>query len=168
MSKTKPDHPIEEVVRMFTYDQSTGIVTRRVSAGNRKAGSHVGRRNDFGHLVFELGGKSTGVHRLAFALYHGRWPVGDIDHINRDPSDNRLSNLREATVSQNIANSRLYKSNKTGFRGVSTARNGTKFRARIRVDGVLIYLGEYESANEASEAYKNAALNHFGRFANVD
>ena len=81
----------------------------------------------------------------------------DIDHINHDKCDNRKENLRFATRSQNLVN-RRYK-NKTGYRGVVSLPSG-RFVAQIGDD----YLGSYDTAEEASQAYEDEALKRYGEF----
>lgn len=86
-----------------------------------------------------------------------------VDHKNRCGSDNRWSNLRLATGSQNSANASPHRG-KALPKGVS--RNAGKFRARIRVDGELKWLGNFSDAASAHEAYRVAAISFFGEYAN--
>jgi hypothetical protein len=91
--------------------------------------------------------------------------MADIDHANRDMSDNRFANIREARRSENNANMRRPKDNTSGFKGVSWAKKNCKWRAQIRVDYVTIYLGLFDNPEEAHTAYYDAAQFHFGKFA---
>lgn len=167
MKHTNKLPTVEVLNKLFIYDEKNGLLKRRESKGNKCAGSVVGVVSTHGHLSVEISGKSYGVHRIIWKMYYGDDPVSDIDHINHDPKDNSIENLRIATVSQNLANSKIYKCNKTGFKGVSETRSG-KFRARIRVNSVLLYLGEYKTKFEASSEYRKAANKYFGDFANAN
>lgn len=169
-SKRTPDScvSIDVLHSLFLLNTTTGIITRKIAKGNRKAGSVVGTKSaPFGHLAVEINKKSFLLHRVVWALYYGEWPSMDIDHINRVPDDNRISNLRLATVSQNIANSKVYKSNRLGVRGVRKVREN-RYMARIRVMGNGMYLGTFETISEASAAYESAARKYFGEFAHGD
>jgi hypothetical protein len=152
----------------FFLDPVSGIVSRKVARGNRKAGSIVGTKSmPFGHLTVEINKKSFLVHRVVWALYYSEWPMLDIDHINGIPDDNRIANLRLATVSQNLANSKVYKSNHLGVRGVRKVTD-SRYMARIRVMGRGIYLGTFPTAADASKAYTEAASKYFGEFARAN
>lgn len=87
-----------------------------------------------------------------------------VDHVNRDPYDNRRKNLRVATHGQNRANSELNCNNTSGFKGVSLKRG--RWYAQINANGKKISLGYFDTPEEAHEAYKQAAQQHFGSFSN--
>jgi hypothetical protein len=93
-----------------------------------------------------------------------------VDHINRDVRDNRKSNLREASNSQNQMNKALWGGSLIPFKGVTLrkSKNATKYRARITVGGKLINIGDYLTAEEAAKAYDAHALKHFGEYARVN
>lgn len=93
---------------------------------------------------------TTSIHRLIWLMEHGYWPKQPIDHINGDPLDNRLENLRMVDYSVNSKNSAMYRSNTTGFTGVSVC--GRKYRAQIRVNGKHINLGYFEKIEDAAAA----------------
>jgi hypothetical protein len=98
----------------------------------------------------------------------GRWPYGELDHINGEKADNRFANLREATHSQNCHNIRRRpKTNTTGFKGVTYFARCRTFRAKIHVDGRYLSLGYFATAEEAHAAYCAAATEHFGEFASI-
>jgi hypothetical protein len=96
---------------------------------------------------------------------HGKWPTKFIEHKNRNRNDNRIENLREADYSKNGANSAVYKNSPTGLKGVVTKQNG-KFMAKITPQRKQIYLGTFDSAEEAHKAYRAAADRIYGEFAN--
>ena len=159
----KADALIGKLAELFAYDPTTGVVTRKIARGNRKAGALVGTPTTFGHLCVEIDGRSYGVHQIAWALYYGLWPERDIDHCDTDPANNKILNLREATVAQNIANSRSYARKSDLPRGVTKTRSG-KFVARVGAAGV-IYAGQFETVEAARVAANLARFRIYGEFA---
>lgn len=98
----------------------------------------------------------------------GEWPPQEVDHHDNDGWNNRWDNLRLATRSQNQANTRRYKSNSSGKKGVF--RNGGEarpWRAQIQKDGKKISLGYFETIEAASEAFAAAATAQHGEFARM-
>jgi len=86
-----------------------------------------------------------------------------IDHKNRHPLNNRKSNFRFCTHTENMMNRPKQKNNTSGFKGVD--RVGERWRAKIKINQKLIHLGTFISKNEAARAYNKAATKHFGEFA---
>ena len=109
-----------------------------------------------------IGGNKISGQRLGFGFVHGYLPK-EVDHINGDTADNRISNLRAATHQQNIANGKHRVNNTSGRKGVIPT-NG-RWRARIMVNSKTIHLGMFDSVDDAHLAYMNAARVHFGEFA---
>lgn len=99
-------------------------------------------------------------HRLAWLFCYGDWPEGQIDHINRVRSDNRLSNLRIATASENQMNVR----GRGPFKKGVTLHETQRFQAQIKRDGRNYYLGLYDTEAEANAAYGGASKVLFGEF----
>ncbi len=93
----------------------------------------------------------TYIHRLVWLMEHGYWPKQPIDHINGDPLDNRVDNLRMADYKMNARNRAMMRNNKTGYTGVYPTKNG-KYKAEIVVDSQWIYLGLYTTKEAAAEA----------------
>jgi hypothetical protein len=103
--------------------------------------------------------RTMAMHQMLLPL-----PAGmEADHENREPRDNRLSNLRPSTRQQNGFNRELQKNNTLGFNGL--VRRGKRFRARIKVWGKNIQLGTYGTPEGAARAYDKAALKYFGQRA---
>ena len=102
---------------------------------------------------------------------HHRGPAASgftIDHTDRDSLNNRLSNLRLATRSQQTQNQRVRSDNASGYRGVSLHTASRKWRAQIMVGGRQIGLGYFDDPASAAEAYDTAARTHHGEFAQVN
>lgn len=95
-----------------------------------------------------------------------------VDHENRNKLDNRKSNLRFATGSQNRANQEKYMRNglkpASQYKGVDWVKQHKRWRARVRVDREEIYLGHFKSEQEAARAYDKKALEIFGEYANIN
>ena len=87
-----------------------------------------------------------------------------VDHVDRDSHNNQRSNLRYLTHQDNSHNRGLSRKNFSGYKGVSflVARPRKQWRAQIKVDGVAINLGDYETKEQAAKVYNEAALKHFG------
>ena len=149
----------ERLREVLSYDKVAGDFTR-LATGERLG--RVGLCRGYVHI--RVDGRSYKAHRLAWFHVYGRWPDGDIDHINGDRGDNRIANLREATRSQNNANKAASPKNRSGFKGVNYAPHVKLWRARIGVDGRSIHLGHFKTREEANAAYAVAAREHFGEF----
>ncbi len=148
------------------YDPKTGVWTRLVSTANRvKVGDTAGNVNTSGYLQVVVDCRFYLAHRLAWFYMTGAWPVDQIDHINGIRDDNRFSNLRQATNSQNKANSKRRSDNKSGYKGVHWDERAGRFKAHFRNDGKVIDLGYFDSPDEAHVAYVNAARKYYGEYA---
>ena len=162
---------------ILTYDPETGVFTWKerqdvqwpAQWNGRYPGKLAGSKQVYKHISYwriEINRKIYRAHRLAWLYMTGEWPSQEIDHIDGNGLNNRFSNLRLASHSQNICNSRVRRDNKLGIRGVS--RRGNRFRARIRISGKRIDLGYFDTPEEASVAYQKAAQEHFGEFARTE
>lgn len=150
--------------KLVAYDPESGLFTSLVKRWTIEVGSPIGTRRPDGYYVTGIGGRSYLLHRLAWVYVHGDCPPY-LDHINRDPSDNRLCNLRPATISQNGANTGRRRDNRAGLKGVTFIPEKRKWRARVQVGGKRRYLGYYDTPEAAHEAYISAAQKAFGAFA---
>jgi hypothetical protein len=155
---------LERLREVLVYNPETGLLTWRIKANKRfEAGRIAGHLNKrWGYIEVRIDGQSYRGHRLAWMLMTGQpWPK-EIDHINCDASDNRWSNLRAATRSQNNANRKTYA--KSGFKGVVKHVDGKKWCAFISGE----YLGIYETPEQAHAAYREIAKQRFGDFARFE
>lgn len=153
----------EEVREMFDYDPEKGILIWKNCLSNLFNGTVAGRLHPTGYVIIKIKRKDYRSHRIIWFLMTGKWPENQIDHINGIRNDNRFCNLREATSSQNNANSS--KRNSTGYRGVH--KDGKKWRAQIRMNKKNIHLGLYDTPEEAHTVYVAKAKELFGEYAKV-
>ena len=131
------------------------------------AGAEAGSIWRDGYRYIRFNGAVYLAHRLAFALHHGFFPEA-IDHINTVKNDNRISNLRQATVAENNRNKQKQANNSTGYKGVSFNKKTKKFQARITSDGTHHSLGNFATLEEAASAYAKAAGDLHGEFARFE
>lgn len=157
---------IDTLREALVYDPETGLLHWRVKNNARwRGGGRAGWiSKSTGYYVILFKRQKFLLHRVGWALTHNRWPPADLDHINGDPADNRLVNLREATRSENCANSRRPKSNTTGFKGVSQTKSG-RWHAIIGHNGRTIYGSRFDTPEEAHADYMRLAESLFGEFA---
>lgn len=147
----------EKLKEFVFYDPDTGVFTllKHRHGTTRKIGDSLGSLTKAGYLETCIEQKRYYLHRLAFLYMNGELPNGVIDHRNRDKMDNRWINLSCGTQQQNLENDILpRKHGKLGYRGVYRYKN--KFRAKINHKGKQIHLGEFATAEEASQAYLKA------------
>lgn len=116
-------------------------------------------------LCNESGKKTFKVHRLVVMAFLGILDDQEIDHINGNPTDNRLKNLRVCSHSDNMRNRRKHKNNSTGYPGVYYHKKAKKYRAQIWLNGRNKHLGYFNTPEEAFTAYKNASLKLHGAFS---
>lgn len=141
----------------YCYDPLTGVFT------HRRSGKVAGSRNGIGYWLLSIQGRRYAAHRAAWLYMTGDWPTLNIDHINGQRADNRWSNLRQATISQNNMNRRC--ASATGFKGVRFASGRRKWEARLEKDGRCHWLGYFDTPEAAHAAYVEGARRHFGEFA---
>lgn len=145
---------LERARQKINYDETTGILTWRINVGTIKAGTVAGNYMGRGYRQVCIDQRAYLVHRLAWFMFHGVWPDGDIDHINGIRDDNRIENLRDVSRSVNMQNQvRPHRENTSGYLGVCFNKNLNKWDARIRFAGVSRYIGSFETAEQAHEAY---------------
>lgn len=153
----------ERVRELFNYDPETGIIECKISRRKARAGSIAGKLTWHGYLRTEVEGKKYYNHLLAWLFVHGEWPPDEIDHIDRDKTNNRISNLRLATHAQNKRNS---PGRRKTLKGAYRRSNGS-WRSQLRYDGALLELGTFKTEQEAHEAYKRTAERLYGEFMRV-
>lgn len=168
---------VELIKRLLDYNPETGAFTwkerppsdfplLRLYERWRKsfAGRPAGTVNGSGHLVIRINNQRVRAHRLAWLIMTGEQPPPEIGHRDRNPANNRWRNLREATRSQNNANSKTKSTNTSGFRGVSRHQDG-RWYAYANFEGKRHYLGLHDTAEQAAEVAAAKRLELHQEFA---
>lgn len=169
--KTKdPDIAHEEVLKRFVYNSQTGVISYRIAPLNQPKsliGKEAGyiRQTRYGrYRVIKFGKVAVYAHRLIWFYMTGKWPDGHIDHRDGNRLNNTFLNFRVATQSQNKSNSKKPRSNTSGYKGV--VKCGLRWKAQITFQQKVIYLGLYDTREEAHDAYIKAAVELQEQFAN--
>lgn len=154
---------------VFDFDVSKGILIwkersdRSPQWNGRYAGTSAGSKAYFKtggpYLVINILGQPRLGHRLIWIYLYGHEPI-EIDHKNGDTMNNRPWNLRDATSSQNKANKN---SDSLGY-----TKRGNRYRARIKVAGIITELGNYDTSEEAHAAYIAATIKQNGEYARAN
>lgn len=153
-----------ELKRVLKYDPETGNFTWIRKTSNRiKVGDTAGtlallcRKKYYSICIF---GKKYLSHRLAWFYVYNKFPSEELDHINGDGLDNKISNLRPVNRLENCKNARKSKSNRSGIVGVCWANREKKWRATIGVNYSNVYLGLFNNLFDAICARKSAEKQH--------
>jgi hypothetical protein len=154
---------VDDLRSLFEYNPETGVIRW---ASTDKRGRQAGWVMKDGYRYIQLEGKLYLSHRIAWTLHFGVEPDGSLDHINSRKSDNRIANLRIATVSENNRNRLRQSNNTSGFKGVTLNKRTGRYNATLTVDKVTHRLGTFATAEEAAFAYRDAAERLHGDFAN--
>jgi len=151
----------ERLSELVTYNPDSGlfVCAKNRKGSKNKAGVVLGSLNKCGHIQNQLDSRRYLAHRLAFLAMTGSMPTGVVDHINRNPSDNRWSNLRDVTQVENGHNqNRDPRNNRTGYVGVYRWKGG--YRAKLVVGQKQIHLGTFDDPATAAAAYRAAKQAH--------
>ena len=156
-AETKPDGgpTQQELLEHFKYEDGELIRIKASTTRPDTLGQPFGGLTGTGYIQGWFKNKLYYLHHLIWIYHYGKLPEGIIDHINRDKTDNRIENLREASKQQNSWNRSGDAGAVSQFKGVSRKRD--KWRARIVVDGIEHNLGVFETEIAAGLAYKQAS-----------
>ncbi len=152
--------------QFFRYDEASGVLTWVTGRNNGQAAGTLKRYVNGGKhcILIHLKNGQKPAHRIIWEMHHGPIPKGlVIDHINGDPFDNRLSNLRVCTRGENNRNHSTRSDNLARIKGIQ--KRGNSWRASIQVNKVAIRLGTFPTKGLAAVARAKAALRYHGRFA---
>lgn len=151
----------EQLCDLLDYNDMTGDFTWKKSPSrNVKKNSVAGSVTKTGYMAIKVLGNSYLAHRLAWLYVYGKWPKENIDHVDTNRTNNAIANLREATAIENGQNRQRHQvNNATGLLGVFRLKDRKNWRAQIKVNRKQIYLGVFETAQEAHQAYLTAKRN---------
>lgn len=161
----------ERLRELMTYEPETGIFTcnvRRTKNGkmSRRGGKPAGAVDkSIGYIIIGIDYEKYYAHRLAWFWMRGEWPTDKVDHEDTDGTNNKWSNLRDASQAQNGMNRGVPSNNKAGLKGVSLCKATGLYRADIGINGKSINLGRVDCPAVAHFAYIIAAAKYFGAYA---
>lgn len=159
--KTPNSVPRARVIELLEYVPSTGEFKwlRNGRGKYMRQGAPAGRVSKDGYLVTTVDGHLCMAHRLAWLVATGAWPTGEIDHIDGDKLNNRISNLRDVSRQVNQQNARRVRADsKVGVQGVAMCRG--RPTANVWVDGKRRYIGTFKTVEQAHQAYIAAKRQH--------
>jgi hypothetical protein len=162
----------ERLKSLLTYDPATGEFRWRARPSNRvRIGDVAGCPDRHGYVVIRLDGVLHKAHRLAWLYVYGALPIKNIDHINQQPSDNRVVNLREADQHENNQNRRVQRNAQSGVTGVVWNKTHGLWQARIYTREKCVSLGFHktkEAAVRARAAAERSIYPFRTRYADAD
>jgi len=148
-----------ELLSVLHYDPSSGVFVWNKTLSNAAvSGARAGSFQKTKHRQIQINGKKYKEHRLAWLYIYGKMPEHEIDHINGNPSDNRICNLRDVTHRENGNN--LIKHRKGKLAGCYYSQAAKAWLAQIQINGKWKYLGKHPTEKEAHEAYLLARSEH--------
>lgn len=154
----------DRLQQFLNYDPETGVFTRRIASGTAKAGDVAGAISKSRYLLISIDNEQYLAHRLAWFYMHGFWPPAHTDHINGDPTDNRIANLRLASAAENGRNRGRPRDNTSGVKGVYWSRKRRKWIAQIAIGSRVLNLGGFDNIDAARAARQQAETQYFGEF----
>ena len=161
----------QDLVRKL-FDYKDGNLYRRVSKQGVRIGNLAGSVDSGGYWNIGINYKLYKSHRLIFLYHHGYLPKY-IDHIDGNPANNNITNLRGATHRENHWNQKKTKSyggksTSSEYKGVTWHKPLKKWVSEITIDGKYKYIGIFKSELEAAKSYNHAAVEAFGEFARIN
>lgn len=158
---------LEQLHNLLHYDPETGVFTWRTTNKYRreiKVGDRAGYADAKGYWLHRVNGATYLAHRLAWFYVHGEWPPHQVDHINGIRDDNRISNLRLATRTQNARNRALRSDNTSGHAGIHFDKRDKNWRVQSSLNGRNAYVGIFATLDEAITAREQFTAAHWGEF----
>lgn len=155
----------ETLLHCLDYKRETGCFFWKNPKRKTMIGVKAGRFREDGYGVLWILGKTYLIHRLVWLAEHGKFPEYLIDHIDHNPSNNKIGNLRQANHSQNKQNRmKCHSNNRLKLLGVTEPYAGI-YAARISANGKNINIGRYKDPHQAHQAYLDAKKNLHAGFS---
>jgi hypothetical protein len=158
---------IAKFLEYAAYDPESGSFFWMKDKGRAKAGSQVGWVDEFGYRRTKFGGRMAFLHAVAWEITHGPRPDGfEIDHIDGNPSNNAIANLRLATKAENLHNTGIRKTNTSGVKGVNWSKHHGKYQVQVMLDRKKLhggYFTDIQQAEAAARALREKAHQSFHR-----
>lgn len=155
----------EKLKEILGYDPLTGVFVWRVASARKiKIGDVAGNLYSSGYLYIGFQRKLYRAHTLAWLYIHGVFPRKMVDHIDGNPSNNSIRNLRECSASENQKNRKMNSNNTSGYKGVSFDKSLGRWRATGATGNKTIHIGFFDTPEEAGEAYQEFAKANHGEF----
>jgi hypothetical protein len=156
----------ELVQHLFSYEEGKLIWKNPVKASRAKAGARAGTfSNSTGYRQVSVNSRTYLEHRIIFLWCYGFLPV-NVDHINGDRLDNRVENLRSATINQNRYNALPKRNNKSGVRGVYWSKTSKKWCVAVRANNRIAFRQFFDDLEFAELVSIMAREKYHGMFAN--
>lgn len=153
MHPVKSDLTQARLKELMHYEPETGSLIWLVQRGGKaQQGAEAGGALSTGYVRPMVDGQRYLAHRLIWFYMTGEWPPSQVDHKDRERTNNRWSNLRLATKKQNGENRNAHKNSKTGFRGVLFDKKSGRYRATIFHSGVRYFQGSHDTIIDAVAA----------------
>lgn len=148
------------------FDYKEGQLYWKKTTSNRSiAGNLAGYLSKRGYWRVSIDYKHYYTHRIIFLMFHGHLPKL-LDHIDSNPLNNKIENLRAATSAENVRNSKLRKTNTSGIKGVSWDKQHKKWSVAIMVSGKNYRIGRFKDLELAQLAIAEARNKYHQEFAN--
>jgi hypothetical protein len=166
----KSDLSVDYVRSVLSYNPDTGEFRWKLREGLRGSwnkkfyGKVAGSLNSGGYWQIAINNRHYYGHRLAWVVFYGEWPSKGIDHIDGNTANNRISNLRLATYSENGRNRLAPSNNSSGYKGVYWSRRRERWESRISISEKQIHLGYFHDIEDAKRSRQIAEKRYFGEF----
>lgn len=155
---------IERLKEVFHVDYENGLLIRNVRCGKFPKGSAAGSSTKYSKVYVDK--EHIYVHKAVWSIHHGYIPDETIDHIDTNPTNNKICNLRIATRSQQQHNTGIRQTNTTGVKGVSLCKLTGMYRAEVKLDHKRVFDKRFNTIEEAKEALVLVRQKFHGNFTN--
>lgn len=151
------------ILEFFTYKDGNLYIKNKVNK-NSIIGEKAGTICKTGYTQISINYKKYYLHRLIWLYHYGKLPEKQIDHINRNKSDNRIENLRECSQSKNLMNTRISKRNKSGIKGLSWCDTHQRWRVCLSINKKVATIGYFKDKELAELVTLEAFNKYYGEY----